>query len=110
MIMSGTVGQIAQGDLNKLNAKPLEPSALGMLTKRLHAQVVSAQSIESEVEAIARRLGGSVPTGVGEASRDDTNTQIQVPRIDEMNGLVDLLSQTLCRTESELQRLRRMVD
>jgi len=116
MLKSGNIGQSGQigrsdlGGLGGINAKPLEPSALGMLTKRLHSQVVAAQSIENDVEGIARRLGGSAPTGPGETAKQDASGQIQPPRIDELNGLVDLLSQSLARTEDEVQRLRRMVD
>lgn len=93
-----------------INAKQLEQSAFGALTNRLHSQVVAAQAIENEVESIARRLGGSAPTGVSTEGPQDAGIQIQRPRIDELNGLVDLLSQSLVRTEAEVQRLRRMVD
>lgn len=107
MLMSG---QIGRADVAGLNAKAVEPSALGALTKRLHSQVVAAQSIENGVESIARRLGGSAPTGASESMREDASAQIITPRIDEMNGLVDVLAQTLARTEAEVQRLRRLVD
>lgn len=110
MLMSGTTGQLSQAAIGSINAKPPEPSALEMLTKRLHSQVVAAQSIENEVESIARRLGGSVPTGSSHEALCDAGNQIQTPRIDELSGLVERLSQSLTRTETEVQRLRRMVD
>lgn len=107
MLMSGSIQQSIQ---YAPSPKTPEPSALASLTKRLHSQVVMAQSIENEVESIAGRLGGSAPAGVGESLKEDGSNQILTPRIDELNGLIDLLAQTLARTEAEAQRLRRMVE
>lgn len=107
MLMSGSLHQNVQ---YAPSPKTPEPSALAALTKRLHSQLVAAQSIENGVESIARRLGGSAPNGVGEAMCEDASGQIITPRIDEMNGLIDLLAKTLARTEDEVQRLRRMVE
>lgn len=111
MLNSGSIGQFSQmGSIGVTNTKPPEDSALCTLTKRLSSQVVLAQSIENEIESVARRLGGSVPPGGSEAAREDSSGPMLPPRIDELNGLVDLLSKALFRTEAEVQRLRRMVD